>query len=161
MTNRRLLYLALLVPLALLLAGCDLPWPLNKLSGQSKPTSAQQPVYVASIIARDMLQQESVVFAVEPQASTFYEGEVALVVLNKWSGLPVGDHTEAAVVRTPAGEELAREEATFTITADDLTATLMEPFQFANLPPGRYWVVIELDGEEQIRYQFQVISITG
>lgn len=157
MTSRRLLPLASLALLVLLLTGCDLPWPLNKLSGQ-RQVPPQQPVYVASIITRDMLQRDSVVFAVEPQASTFYEGEVALFVLNKWSGLAIGDHTEAAVVSTAAGQELARESATFTITADDLTATLTEPFQFENLPPGRYWVSIELDGVEQVRYQFQVVE---
>lgn len=160
MTSRRLLSLLSLVALVLLLAGCDLPWPLNKLSGRSQP-SRQQSVYVASIITRDMLQRESIVFAVEPQASTFLAGEVSFVVLNKWSGLSDGTHREAAVILTAAGEERAREEAEFTITADDLTATLMEPFQFENLPPGRYWVSIELDGVEQVRYPFQVIEADG
>lgn len=159
MTSRRLWSLVSLLVLALLLTGCDLPWPLNRLSGTPPPR--QQEVYVASIITRNMVQQDAVVFAVEPQASTFYEGEVVLFVLNKWSGLPVGDHSEAAVVWSADGKELAREEADFTISAEDLTATLMEPFQFENLSPGRYWVSIELDGIEKIRYQFQVISAEG
>lgn len=158
MTSRRLRPLIGLIMLALLLGGCDLPWPLNRIGGGESQSARQPEVYVASIITRDMLQQDAVVYAVEPQASTFYEGEVVLFVLNKWSGLAVGDHTEAAIVRTAEGEELAREEAQFTITAEDLTATLMEPFQFANLSPGRYWISIELDGVERVRYQFQVIS---
>ncbi|HLO03446.1 MAG TPA: hypothetical protein VK191_10075 [Symbiobacteriaceae bacterium] len=161
MTSRRLwLLVSLLMLSALLLTGCDLPWPFHRMGSGGQPSSRQE-VYVASLITRDLVQQADTVLAVEPQASTFYEGEVFLVVLNKWSGLGVGDHTETAIALTSAGEELAREEAQFSLTAEDLTATVMEPFAFASLVPGRYWIVIELDGVEQVRYQFQVIAAEG
>lgn len=159
MPSRRLRSLIALVMAAILLTGCDLPWSFNRLAG-SQP-SRQSEVYVASFIIRNLVEQDGLVLAVEPQASTFYEGQVVLFVLNKWSGLPLGDHHEAAVVQTLAGKELAREEADFTIGEGDLTATLLEPFQLDNLAPGRYWVVIELDGREQVRYQFLVIAVQG
>jgi hypothetical protein len=161
MTGRRLWHLVpLLLLTALLLAGCDLPWPLNRLGGGGPPSNQRGP-YVASLITRNMAEQQGLVLAVEPQASTFYEGEVILFVLNKWSRLTVGDHKEAAVVLSMEGKELAREEAEFTVDASDVTVTLMEPFAFESLAAGRYWIVIELDGVEQVRYQFQVIPLEG
>lgn len=157
MRSRPIGLLITLLLCGLLVAGCDLPWPLNRLAA-GRPQPSQQELYVASWISRNVGQQEGVIVVAAPQASTFQEGEVIFFVINKWSGLNPGEYKEAAVVRTLEGRELAREEASFALEPEELTATVMEPFRFEALPAGRYLMVIELDGVERARYQFAVVG---
>jgi hypothetical protein len=131
----------------------DAPRPGATLTNQSGE------VYVASLIIQQFNTDYGVALAIEPQTASFPTGDLAFVVLNKWSSLPVGDHREVVRAIAPDGRTILHEETTdFTISPGQLSLTIVEPMALTGAVPGLYQIALELDGRVFIRYPFEVIT---
>lgn len=132
-----------------------IPAPVTGVSGGT--FRLPENVYLASLIAMGVTADLGVPVAIGPNVGTFPPGEIRFVVLNKWGGLPVGQHREEVVVLAPDGKAvLARDETEFEYGRQAAFTTIVTPLSFAAPKPGFYHVMVSLDGTPVAQYRFQV-----